>query len=296
MRGKLSGYQPDMNNRAHRKTECAHVSSSWCASTCEIMIINQRITRKQYLLLGSISFFVCFIVWSGLSYGQIVKSYFLPTPGQIIQALSDLFVKYDLWGDIRISFLRVMIGFTLAACIAIPLGALMGTYKTIEALIEPLNDFIRYMPVPAFIPLAILWVGLGTPSQITIIFIGTFFQLVVMVMDVVANVPKQYLEVAYTLGLRDSQVFWRVILRSALPGIYDSLRVSVGWAWSYLVLAEVVAADKGVGHMIMEGQRYLRTDNVIAGIIVIGLLGISIDYVFKLIYPRLFPWARKIAA
>lgn len=251
------------------------------------------ISRRAYIALGSIAFLLTLAVWSVLSYKGVVKPYFLPTPTAVLEAIVDLFREQGFAEDIKVSFYRVMMGFAISAALAVPLGVLMGTFKFVEALIEPFNDFIRYLPVPAFIPLAILWIGLGSGCQISIIFIGTFFQLVIMVMDVVAQVPKEYMDLSSTYGARSWQMIRDVILPASLPGIFDCLRVAVGWAWSYLVLAEIVAANKGVGHMIMEAQRYLRTDNVFAGIIVIGLLGLTIDFVFKLLYRPLFGWTEK---
>lgn len=231
--------------------------------------------------------------WCVLSYGGIVESYFLPAPDEVVIAGTELFTKYHLTADIAASFYRVTLGFLLAAGIAMPLGILMGTFKIVEAFIEPLNDFIRYMPVPAFIPLIILWIGIGDSSQIALIFVGTFFQLTIMIADIVAHVPKDFLETSYTLGYKRWQILRHVVLPASLPGIFDALRVGVGWAWSYLILAEVIAASVGLGHMIMESQRYLRTANVIAGIIIIGIIGLVIDFVFKLTHSFLFRWGEK---
>ena len=256
--------------------------------------LRTHISRKNYIIAGTSNFLFVALFWSILSYGEYIPPYFLPSPTNVIYSIYDLFVNYNLINDIAISFYRVMMGFFFAVILAIPLGILMGSFKIIEAFIEPMNDFIRYMPVPAFIPLVILWVGIGSSSQITLIFMGTFFQLLVMVADKTANVPNEYIEISYNLhGIKRFITLKDIILKAASPGIYDDLRVAAGWAWSYLVLAEIVAANSGIGHMIMESQRFLRTGNVIAGIIIIGLLGLSIDYLFKLSYKYLFPWSEK---
>jgi NitT/TauT family transport system permease protein len=255
--------------------------------------IRQPISRRLYLTAGLLSFLLVLGIWSVLSYGNLVEGYFLPPPHTVLLASVELFTKYHLVADITASFYRVSLGFLLAAAIAVPLGILMGTFKLAEAFVEPLNDFIRYMPVPAFIPLTILWIGIGDSAQIALIFIGTFFQLTVMVADIVAHVPKEFLETSYILGYSKFRVLTRVILPYSLPGIFDALRVGIGWAWSYLILAEVVAASVGLGHMIMESQRYLRTANVIAGIIIIGIIGLLIDYAFKVSYRFLFRWSEK---
>ncbi|HEY0405548.1 MAG TPA: ABC transporter permease [Pyrinomonadaceae bacterium] len=260
------------------------------------MAIRQPIPRRLYVAAGAAAFLFVFALWSLLSYTELVAPYFLPPPHRVLLAIVELFTKYNLLTDIAFSFYRVSLGFLMAAALGVPVGILMGSFKLAEAFIEPLNDFIRYMPVPAFIPLVILWIGIGNSSQITLIFIGVFFQLTIMVADTVAHVPKEYLEISCILGHNNRQIIRRVIVPASLPGIFDALRVGVGWAWSYLILAEVVAASVGLGHMIMESQRYLRTANVIAGIIIIGIIGLVIDYVFKVAHRRLFRWSEKEAS
>lgn len=261
----------------------------------EWFTIRQGISGRLYVASGVLSFLFVLGVWYLLTYLQLVKPYFLPSPLEVLVAAGELFTKYGLLADIAASFYRVSAGFLLAAVLAVPVGICMGTFKVAEALIEPLNDFIRYMPVPAFIPLMILWVGIGDGSQIALIFIGTFFQLTIIVADIVSRVPREFLETAYILGYGRSGVIRHVIWPASLPEIFDALRVGVGWAWSYLILAEVVAASTGLGHMIMESQRYLRTANVIAGILVIGVIGLTIDYLFKRAHRVLFPWVEREA-
>lgn len=251
------------------------------------------IPRRWYIGLAIASFVILVALWCVATYGGFVRPFFLPSPSTVAKALVSLFTEFGLLRDIRDSFFRVGVGFLLSVALAVPLGVLVGTYKPVEALVEPVNDFIRYMPVPAFVPLCILWIGIGSWSQITLIFIGTFFQLLILVADATAHCPKEYLEVSYTIGASRFYILTHVIFPFALPAIYDNVRVSFGWAWSYLLLAEIVAANTGLGHMIMESQRFLRTDNVIGGILVIGMIGISIDMLFKLGYKRVFPWTDK---
>lgn len=261
----------------------------------KLLGIRGAIPRRLYLLAGTVSFAVIFVLWCLLSYGKLVEPYFLPPPHLVLLAGAELFSRYDLIADITASFMRVSVSFLLAAMLAVPLGVLMGTFRLVEAFVEPVNDFIRYMPVPAFIPIIILWIGIGDAAQIALIFVGTFFQLTLMVADVVAHVPKEFLETSYTLGYSKPHVIRYVILPASLPGIFDALRVGSGWAWSYLILAEIIAASVGLGHMIMESQRYLRTANVFAGIIIIGVIGLLLDYAFKLAYGFLFRWSEKEA-
>jgi NitT/TauT family transport system permease protein len=250
----------------------------------------EPIPKSLYLVLALSSFAFFLIVWSILTYGGLVDPLFLPSPGRVFQAGVDLFVELGFTTDIVNSVYRVMLGFIVAALIGVPLGLLMGTFKVAEAFTEPVVGFIRYMPASAFIPLFILWLGIGDIEKIAIIFVGSFFQLVLMVAVVAKNVHKDMLETAYTLGAKRFQVIRKVLLPASLPGIVDTLRIIVGWAWTYIIVAELVASASGIGYMIISAQRMLRTGNIIFGILTIGILGLITDYFFKWLYNRLFPW------
>ena len=250
----------------------------------------EPIPNSLYLALtfGSFGFFL--VIWAILTYGGLVDSLFLPSPGRVFQAGYDLFAELGFTSDILNSVYRVMAGFILAALIGVPLGLVMGTFKIAEAFTEPVVGFIRYMPASAFIPLFILWLGIGDVEKVAIIFVGSFFQLVLMVAVVAKNVHKDLLETAYTLGAKRFQVIRKVLLPASLPGILDTLRIIVGWAWTYIIVAELVASASGIGYMIISSQRMLRTSNIIFGILTIGMLGLITDYFFKWLYQRLFPW------
>ena len=250
----------------------------------------EPIPKSLYLILALSSFAFFLIVWSILTYGGLVDPLFLPSPGRVFRAGVDLFVELGFTADILNSVYRVMLGFVVAALMGVPLGLLMGTFKVAEALTEPVVGFVRYMPASAFIPLFILWLGIGDIEKIAIIFVGSFFQLVLMVAVVAKNVHKDMLETAYTLGAKRFQMIWKVLLPASLPGIVDTLRIIVGWAWTYIIVAELVASASGIGYMIISAQRMLRTGNIIFGILTIGILGLITDYFFKWLYNRLFPW------
>jgi len=250
----------------------------------------EPIPQSLYVLLALSSFAFFLIIWSILTYGRFVDPLFLPSPGRVFQAGVDLFSELGFTADILNSVYRVMMGFVMAAIIGVPLGLIMGTFKVAEAFTEPLVGFIRYMPASAFIPLFILWLGIGDIEKIAIIFVGSFFQLVLMVAVVAKNVHKDMLETAYTLGVRRFQVIRKVLLPASLPGIVDTLRIIVGWAWTYIIVAELVASASGIGYMIISSQRMLRTGNIIFGILTIGMLGLITDFFFKWLYNKLFPW------
>ncbi|MFZ5753124.1 MAG: ABC transporter permease [Bacillota bacterium] len=251
-----------------------------------------EIDRKLYFYTGIFSFIFVFLVWAAAA---VIKNdaSFIPTPAKVLSIGLNMLTRGELAEHAAYSIMRVAGGFLLASIIAVPLGILMGTLKIAEAFFEPIIGFIRYMPASAFIPLFILWFGLGESEKIAVIFFGTFFQQTLMVMDVTKNVPVDLIDVSYTLGASRKAVFRKVILPASLPGIVDTLRITFGWAWTYLVVAEIVGASEGLGYLIMQASRFLRTDKIFVGILVIGLLGIISDYLFKVLYRALFPYLRS---
>ncbi len=250
----------------------------------------EPIPKGLYFILALSSFAFFLALWSILTYGGLVDPLFLPSPGRVLQAGVDLFCELGFTVDIVSSVYRVMMGFLFAAILGVPIGLIMGTFKVAEAFTEPVVGFLRYMPASAFIPLFILWLGIGDVEKIAIIFVGSFFQLVLMVAVVAKNVHKDMLETAYTLGAKRFQVIRKVLLPASLPGIVDTLRIIVGWAWTYIIVAELVASASGIGYMIISSQRMLRTGNIIFGILTIGMLGLMTDFFFKWFYNKLFPW------
>ncbi len=256
----------------------------------------KEIPKGMYTTVGLAAFLLVLAIWSVLTYGEIVNPMFLPSPDKVLQTATELFAEGEIIRDIRVSFSRVAFGFLIAAAVGVPLGILMGTLNVVEGFFEPLIGFIRYMPASAFIPLFILWIGLGEGEKIAVIFFGTFFQLTLMVMDVTKNVSNELIEISYTLGASKKQIFSKVILPASLPGIVDTLRITFGWAWTYLVVAEIVGASSGLGYMIMQSSRFLRPDKIFVGIIIIGILGLVMDLVFKGIYKASFSWMRKESA
>ncbi|MFZ5897644.1 MAG: ABC transporter permease [Bacillota bacterium] len=244
--------------------------------------------------LTLLSFLLLAIAWCGLSYGGAVKDVFLPTPDEVLRAFGKMHAEGILIPYTLASLYRVVVGWALAVIVAVPLGILISTSMRVEALCEPVIDFARYLPVVALVPLTILYFGIGDVQKFAIIFLGTFFQLVLMVSDAVNKVPRDLLRAAATLGASRRQTYLMVLLPASLPGIMDSLRITIGWAWTYLVVAELVAANSGLGYMILRAQRFLAIDRIFAGLVIIGLLGLATDCFFKWLTRVAVPWSEKV--
>jgi NitT/TauT family transport system permease protein len=255
--------------------------------------IRGYLSRKEFLLFAAVGMLVPFAAWWFLANSGIMDKVFLPSPMDVLLRIYHWFEDDDLVGDAWISIYRVTVGFLLSAVLAVPLGIMIGTYRPIQAIFEPLTDFIRYMPAVAFIPLVMLWVGIDEGSKIAIIWIGTFFQMVLMVAEDIRRVPMAQIEAAQTMGANDEEIVSLVIFQSAKPALLDTLRITMGWAWTYLVVAEMVAANSGLGYAILKAQRFLQTDKIFAGIILIGLIGLIMDQLFRLAHRKSFPWLYK---
>ncbi|NDP43833.1 MAG: ABC transporter permease [Aromatoleum sp.] len=239
-----------------------------------------------------VAFFVVFVsAWSIATFGGFVPKTFLADPLTMLREGWDLFAKYGFAEDVGVTIWRVFGGFILATVLAVPLGIAMGAYKPIEAFFEPFVSFARYLPASAFIPLLILWAGIGETQKLMVIFIGVFFQIVLMVAVIVGSTRRDLVEAAYTLGARANGIVRRVLLPSAAPQIAETLRLVLGWAWTYVIVAELIGASSGIGHMITDSQALLNTGQIIFGIIVIGVIGLISDFLFKWANQRMFPWS-----
>jgi len=249
--------------------------------------------NKNKIILALIPFCLIVLLWLISTKLSLVKPYFLPGPGSVVLAGYALFADNNFLNDIAYSVVRIFLGFTAGAVLAIPLGLLIGSNKKAELSLEPVIDFIRYTPIPAFVPLLILWLGIGETEKIVIISASVFFQLVLMIANSVSQVPSDMIQFGRTLGLNRINVVSKVILPYSWPRIVDDMRVSLGWAWSSLLIAEIVGSTSGIGFVIIQSQRLLKTENVIFAIIIVGLLGILFDQLFKISRKLLFPWFRK---
>jgi NitT/TauT family transport system permease protein len=250
--------------------------------------LTSRVSTRQFVGIAALVFLVLGLLWWVTTAAGLVIPLFLPSPEMVFSRLKGLASDGLLLNDTKVSIYRITVGFLISTVFALPIGILIGSYRAWEATIEPLVDFIRYMPVVAFVPLTILWSGTGDAQKFLIIFIGTFFQQVLLVMDNVKSVPRDFINLGRTLELSEPRILMRIILPSALPAIWDSMRISLGWAWTWLVVAELVAATSGLGYRITTAQRFFQTDTIFGYLLLLGVLGLATDQAMKWMSRKLF--------
>lgn len=247
-------------------------------------------------VLSLASFLGIMLLWLFLSYILNVSHVFLPPPHTVVEALVKMAEDGLLLSYTALSTWRVVVGWGLSVLLAVPLGMLIATSPVSRALLQPITEFVRYLPVVALVPLTLLYCGIGEEQKYAIIFLGTFFQLLLMVADSVSAVDGTLLSSASTLGANRRQRYLRVLLPAALPALLDNMRLTIGWAWTYLVVAEMVAANAGLGYLVLKSQRFLATDMIFAGLLVIGLVGLLTDRLFLLISRLAVPWHERLDA
>jgi NitT/TauT family transport system permease protein len=230
------------------------------------------------------------IWWAVAASGVVDPAQYLPTPPPTRDALVAMARSGQLFSDTWATLSRVLAGFGIAIAISVPLGIGMGTFRGAQSLFEPLIGVVRYLPASAFIPLLLIWQGLGEEPKITLIVIATVFFNTLMVADVVRQVPSSLIDVSYTLGARVGEVVRKVIIPHSLPGIIDAIRVNAAAAVSYVVVAELVAAESGLGYRIVRSQRFSQVDQIFAVLLVIGLIGVTIDIALRVSRDRVGRW------
>jgi NitT/TauT family transport system permease protein len=274
---------PDSPTRKHRYLS---PSTFWS--------IRQGFPHWLSLSLISLSLVLPLTIWTIISSLQLVPPTFLPTPLAVLSAGFTMFAENNLGEDVLASCGRVLAGFLLAAVIGVPVGLAIGTFYSMDSLFSPIVGTVRYMPITGFVPLIIIWVGLGEPSKILIITLGVVLYNIIMVSDAVKFIPNEMINVAYTMGASRWDVLWKVIVPATFPSVLDTLRVNISGAWNFVVIAELLASQNGLGFKIIQAQRFLQTDKVLFCIILIGSIGLAIDYGLKWVSRRLTPWADQV--
>lgn len=256
----------------------------------ELFKFRGRSSVRTDVVLGGLAALTVLAAWELVARAGLIAPQFLPAPSRVLVALWSMIVGQNLLWHALVSSARVWIAFLLAAAMAIPIGILMSSYRIVGASLEPMIDFIRYLPVPALVPLSIIWFGVGETTKIFLLWLGTFFQLVLLVADDMRRVPHEYAEIAFTLGAKPRHVLTDVAFRAMAPTLVDNLRITLGWCWTYLVIAEIVAADSGLGFVIWSARRYVKTPEVMAGVVVIGLIGLVTDQLLRMLHRRMFKY------
>lgn len=253
--------------------------------------LRKEISKKRYMASGILTFVIIFLIWIVLCASGVVKEMFLPSPAKVLKDIIETAKDGTLWANMGYSIFRITMGFIIASLVGIPLGILAGSFKSFEAIISPICEFIRYMPVPAFVPLVMVWCGIGEGAKITIVFLGCFFQVVLMIADDARSVPDDLLSSSYTLGTTRWSTITKVLIPAMLPKMMMTLRMMIGWGWTYLTVAELVASNSGLGYSILKAQRFLHTESIFSGILIIGILGLITDRMFAFAIKKMFPWA-----
>jgi NitT/TauT family transport system permease protein len=233
-----------------------------------------------------------FVAWGIFTLGNppIVNELFLPSPVKVLQATLAMVFEHTLFDAIWASAARILVSFAAAAAVALPLGIAMGAFEPINRLMEPIMAPLRYLPISAFIPLLILWLGIGETQKIAFLFLGVFVYLLPVVVTAIRAVPEELVQTALTLGATRWQVIRTVLIPAAMPDIFDSFRVMNAISWTYVILAEFVNARRGLGFMIQLAGNHLKTAQVFSGILVIGVIGLLTDALIRGINAALFRW------
>ncbi len=229
--------------------------------------------------------------------GRPANPIFLPAPHEVGISLykafttpprrkGDKWLHESLWQSIQVIFW----GFTISSLIAVPLGILCGVFALFSKIVEPVVDFVRYMPAPAFGALAVAVLGIYDPPKVAIIFIGTFFQQVLVIANTTRKLDVALVEAAQTLGAKKHQILTRVVVPGIALDLYNDMRILLGWAWTYLIVAEYIGASSGITYFINQQAKYRIYDNVFAAIILIGIIGFTTDRILDWLGLRIFPW------
>lgn len=212
---------------------------------------------------------------------------------EVVGRLAFLFFEKGFVSDVLISVGRIFGSFLTASLIAVPLGIAMGCFGKFKAVVNPTVSGWRYLPAASFIPLLLVWFGPSETAKMGLLFLGVIFFLIAMVIDNTEAVQREFIEAALTMGAKRKGVVLEVVVPAAAPAIIDSMRTMIAVGWTYLVIAEIVGAQDGIGAVMMRAGRFLHVDTIMAGIFMIGVLGFLTDILFRVLQRILFPWNVK---
>lgn len=264
-------------------------------SRSRLFALREPLPRSTSVVVGLVMPAAVLGAWCAASYGGLAPPDFLPSPTETVRGTLQLFIEYDLARAIWVSTERILIAFLLASAIALPLGVLMGAFEPVNRLFEPIMAPLRYMPISAFIPLLILWFGIYESQKIAFLFLGVFVYLLPVVVTAIRAVPEELVQTSLTLGASRGQVVRTILLPAALPEIFDSFRVMNAISWTYVILAEAVNPEHGLGYMVELARTHQKASWSFAGLLVIGGIGLLTDFVIRAVSGVLFRWREKAA-
>lgn len=254
--------------------------------------IRSELSRPVRLALAFFAWVVVVTMWAVLTHWNIVNRFSVPTPMEVVRAFPDLWKESDLFKNVATSWWRIGQAFLWCAAIAIPLGLLMASFRWVYDLVNPVAAPMRSMPITAFLPAFIGLFGIEERMKIIFLWFGMFFYLLAVVVEEVNRVDNALLETAYTLGAKKRQVLW-LMFRASIPGIFSSFRILYDIGWTYVILAEIVNRNGGVGAMIQSAEQFHRPDLVYAGIIAIGVAAFLFRALLTFLEKILFPWRQS---
>ena len=258
--------------------------------------IRGSLSGRQSFLLGLTGLVALFAVWQiGHWVTPELQRKFLPGVDEVVGKIVFLLANKDFISDIGVSLYRIYLSFFVACLVSVPLGLFMGCFVKVRALLNPTLGGLRYLPAASFVPLLLVYLGPTDTAKMALLFLGCVFFLIALILDNVLSVPKEFIESAQTMGASRKHIVLRVALPAAAPQILDSMRNMIAVSWTYLVIAEIVAATDGIGAVMMRGAKFLHIDVIMAGILTIGVLGVLTDILFRYASRFLFPYvyARK---
>jgi NitT/TauT family transport system permease protein len=255
----------------------------------ELLSIRKEISPRAKLALGFVSWGVVILAWIGLTHWEILPPFSLPKPMGVIRAFGKLWTEYDLLGNVFESWWRIAQAFLWCALVAIPLGILMASFRWLFELVNPVAAPMRAMPLTAFLPAFIALFGMDETMKVAFLWFGMFFYLLAVVVEEANRVDNALLETAYTLGAKRRHALW-LVFRASFPAIFSSFRILYDIGWTYVILAEMVNARKGVGYMVEAARKVLDFERVYAGIIAIGIAAFLFRFLLTFLERRLFPW------
>jgi NitT/TauT family transport system permease protein len=253
-------------------------------------LFRRQLTAGHRVLYAGGTFVLVLLLWCTLSYGHFVDSQFLASPSATVRALWTSLSSGELLSNALISIARILVAFAVAGTAGILVGTVAGTFPQVEASLIPLNSALRYIPPTAFIGLTIIWFGIGELNKFAFIFLAIIFYVIQMSVDTVKLVPRVYVEAAQMLGAKRSEIFRKVVLGFSFPNLLAVLRINLGAAWTFLVVAELIAAQSGLGYLMAMSQRFLLTPKLYAVIIFVGLLGYASDALMGILIHRVSRW------